>query len=289
MDESTSTREPDRTAVRPQPATPQRRTSARARQLPAQGMTSVVGKLIALLIVLVGWHFFALTEGAAAGLPTPWRLLETAAGMVLTGDYWTAVGSTLASAAIGFGLAIAVGVPVGLVNGSFRGLERSTRFVIDFGRTLPGVAILPVVLLQFGTSRAMVVVLVVFSAVWPILVQATYATQQLSTQMRSVVKAFRLTRISRLRDVYLPSALPFLTTGLRISATISLLISISSEFLGGAEGIGEQLYYALTVNDNDRMFVYVFTAGLLGVGLNWLLVAAQRKVLWWHPSERGNR
>ncbi|WP_198283498.1 ABC transporter permease [Saccharomonospora glauca] len=248
-----------------------------------------MGKLVTLVVVCVVWHLFAITGGSAVGLPTPWRLVETAAGMVVTGDYWAAVGSTLTSAAIGFALAVAVGVPIGLVNGSFHVLERSTRFLIDFGRTLPGVAILPVVLLQFGTSRTMVVVLVVFSAVWPMLVQATYATQQLSAQLRSVAKAFRLTRLSRVRDIYLPSALPFLMTGLRISGTISLLITISSEFLGGADGIGQRLYYALTVNDNDRMFGYVFTAGMLGVVLNWLLVTAQRKVLWWHPSERGKR
>src|SRR5690606_2540357 len=135
--------------------------------------------------------------------------------MLGTADYWAAVGSTVTSAGIGFAIAVAVGVPVGLVNGSFGLMERSTRCVIDFGRTLRGIAILPVVLLQFGTSREMVVVLVVFSAVWPVLVQATYAAQQVSTQMRSVARAFRLSRTSRIRDIYLPSAMPFLMTGLR--------------------------------------------------------------------------
>lgn len=249
----------------------------------------LVGKLVALAVVFVIWHLFAATGGSAVGLPTPGLLLETAADMVQTNDYWVAVESTLTSAAIGFAVAVALGIPIGLINGSFRTMERSTRFVLDFGRTLPGVAILPVVLLQFGSSVEMVVVLVVFSAVWPVLVQATYAAQQLSPQLSAVAKAFRLSRVSRIRDVYLPSALPFLMTGLRISATISLLITISSEFLGGADGIGQRLYYALTVNDNNRMFVFVFTAGLLGVALNWLLVVAQRRVLWWHPSERGNR
>lgn len=289
MDDNVMTRRlagGDGTSSSVEPATARNR---RAGRVPGRRTAPVVGKLVTLVVVCVVWHLFAITGGSAVGLPTPWRLVETAAGIVVTGDYWAAVGSTLTSAAIGFALAVAVGVPIGLVNGSFHVLERSTRFLIDFGRTLPGVAILPVVLLQFGTSRTMVVVLVVFSAVWPMLVQATYATQQLSAQLRSVAKAFRLTRLSRVRDIYLPSALPFLMTGLRISGTISLLITISSEFLGGADGIGQRLYYALTVNDNDRMFGYVFTAGMLGVVLNWLLVTAQRKVLWWHPSERGKR
>ena len=61
-------------------------------------------------------------------------------------------------------------------------------------------------------------------------------------------------------------------TGLRISATISLLITISSEFLGGADGIGQRLFNTLTINDNDRMFVYVVTAALLGRACSTVLL-----------------
>jgi ABC-type nitrate/sulfonate/bicarbonate transport system permease component len=265
------------------PVAPTRRRSKAVRRARA---VSLLQKAVALLIALVIWHVFARTGGSAAGVPTPVELVETGSDMVVTGDYWSAVGNTLASALIGFALSVLIGVPIGLLNGSFPAMERSTRFVIDFGRTIPGVAILPVVLLLFGSNRSMVLILVMFSAVWPMLVQATYAAQQLSPQMRQVATSFRLSRTSRIRDIYFPSALPFLMTGLRISATISLLITISSEFLGGAPGLGQRLYSTLTVNDNDRMFVYVVTAALLGVVLNWLLVAAQRRVLWWHPSER---
>lgn len=240
----------------------------------------------ALLIALAVWHVFARTGGSAAGVPTPVELVKSWSDMVTTGDYWSAIGSTTTSALIGFGLSVLIAVPLGLVNGSFPAVERSTRFVIDFGRTIPGIAILPVVLLLFGSNRSMVLILVMFSAVWPMLVQATYAAQQLSPQMRQVARAFRISRTSRIRDIYFPSAMPFLMTGLRISATISLLITISSEFLGGAPGIGQRLYSTLTVNDNDRMFVYVVTAALMGVVLNWVLVGAQRRLLWWHPSQR---
>ncbi len=281
----------DRTSADAGPP-PRRRTPSvaptrrRPRAVRRARAVSLLQKVVALLIALVIWHVFAKTGGSAAGVPTPVELVETGSDMVVTGDYWSAVGNTLTSALIGFALSVLIGVPIGLLNGSFPAMERSTRFVIDFGRTIPGVAILPVVLLLFGSNRSMVLILVMFSAVWPMLVQATYAAQQLSPQMRQVATSFRLSRTSRIRDIYFPSALPFLMTGLRISATISLLITISSEFLGGAPGLGQRLYSTLTVNDNDRMFVYVVTAALLGVVLNWLLVAAQRRVLWWHPSER---
>lgn len=257
-------------------------SGARQRQL----LSSVGLRAAAIGVALLVWHWFALNRGRAAGVPTPARLVETAADMVVTLDFWSAVGNTVTSALIGFALSIIIGVPLGLLNGTSRAMERSTTFVIDFGRTIPGVAILPLVLLLYGSTRSMVLVLVVFSAVWPILVQSTYAAQQLSPQVRQVAKSYRLDFITRVRFIYVPSAMPFIMTGLRISATISLLITISSEFLGGANGIGQRLFNTLTINDNDRMFVWVVSAALLGVLLNVLLGEAQRRVLWWHPSQR---
>jgi ABC-type nitrate/sulfonate/bicarbonate transport system permease component len=240
----------------------------------------------AVAIALGVWHLFALGPGRAADVPTPWQTATTALAMAATGDYWTAIGNTLLTANLGLLLSIVVGVPLGLINGSSRKVALSSQFVVDFGRTIPGVAILPLVLLLFGGTRPMALILVMFGAIWPMLVQATYAVQQVSPQLRQVGASFHLSLTDRIRAVYLPSAMPFLTTGLRIAATISLLLSISAEFLGGADGIGRNLFNALTVNNPDEMFVYAFTASFLGVGLNLVLLAAQRQLLWWHPSQR---
>lgn len=276
-------------APAPAGAAPSRRLARKGSRTPwRERLTSWALKIAAIAAALVLWHWFALNRGRAAGVPTPAKLVETAADMVVTADFWQALSSTLTSAVIGFALSVLIGVPLGLLNGSSPAMNRSTTFVIDFGRTIPGVAILPVVLLLYGSTRSMVLILVIFSALWPILVQATYAAQQLSPQVRQVAKSYRLNFVSRVRFIYVPSAMPFIMTGLRISATISLLITISSEFLGGADGIGQRLFNTLSINDTDRMFVWVVTAALLGVLLNALLGSAQRRVLWWHPSQREN-
>lgn len=259
---------------------------ARQQVLRRGGVIGALQQAGAVVIAIVGWHIFAIGAGRASGVPTPWRTVTTAAEMMTGGDYWRSVGNTLLTATLGLLLSIAVGVPLGLVNGSSRKVALSSQFIVDFGRTIPGVAVLPVVLLLFGGTRPMALVLVMFGAVWPLLVQATYAAQQVSPQLHQVGKAFHLTVWHRIRAIYVPSALPFLMTGLRIAATISLLLSISAEFLGGADGIGRVLFNALTVNDPDRMFVYAFTAAFLGIALNWVLLRVQRRVLWWHPSQR---
>lgn len=248
--------------------------------------TSILPRVLAIALGLVVWHVFATGVGTAAGLPTPWTTVVTAVDLFATSTYWIAVGNTLLTALIAFTLSVLVGVPLGLINGSFRRVELSTTFLVDFMRTVPGIAILPLVLLILGSTRTMVVALVMFGAVWPMLIQATYAAKQISPQMIQVAQAFRMNTMSRIRYIYIPSAMPFITTGLRIAATMSLLLTISAEFFGGAPGLGQALLGTLNIYDPQKMFVYVFTAAFLGVGSNALLMFIQSRVLWWHPSQR---
>lgn len=243
-------------------------------------------KLATLVVVLLVWQWFAKGPGADADFPTPLVTLQTARDLVVTGGYWDAVLSTIINAVLGFVISVAIGVPLGLAVGSYRRARMSSQFLIDFGRTIPGTAIIPLMLLVFGNTRTMAVGLVVFGAVWPLLVQATYAAQQMSPQLRQVAKAFRLSPLERLRFIFAPQALPFLMTGLRVAAAISLILAVTAEYFGQTGGIGFQLFQMHEIHDPPRLFVYMFTAAILGVLLNLLLTAVQRRALWWHPSER---
>lgn len=246
-------------------------------------------RLAALAIALLIWHAFAVGAGARVEFPTPWQTVLTFVEQMQTPTFWKALSDTLINANVGLLLSMVIGIPAGLLIGSNRRLASSTNLLVDFGRFIPSVAILPLALLVFGGTRQMALMMIIFGAVWPLLVQATYAVQQVSPQAKAVARAFRLSRWSQIKDVYVPSATPFLFTGIRIAATISLLLAISSEFLGGAAGLGKNLADALMVNESRLVFMYAITAALLGIGLNTILVAIQHKVLWWHPSVRAEK
>lgn len=263
------------------PASSRRATRAR--------LVSLAQKLGALVVVLLVWTWFAKGPAADAGFPTPKVTLETAIDVVPTRLYWEAVVSTIVTAVVGFLISVVIGVPLGLLIGSSRRMTLSTRFLVDFGRTIPGIAVIPILLLVFGSTRSMAIGLVVFSAIWPLIVQASYAAQQTSPQLRQVAKAFRLRPAERFRFVFAPSALPFLMTGFRIAATFALILAITAEYFGKTGGIGSALQRMYEAHDPPKLFVYMFTAATLGVLLNQILVIVQRRALWWHPSERGRK
>ena len=248
-------------------------------------LVSWAERLGALVIVLLLWTWFAVTKGADANFPTPLQAVHKLFDLVATSSYWSAVGETLLTAVIGFAIAAAIGIPVGMFIGMGRRTQLSTQFLVDFGRTIPVVALLPLAILILNIGRTMAVFLIVFGAVWPLLVQSTYAVAQITLQSRQVVRAFRITMRDRIRFVYAPSMMPFLMTGLRIAASISLLVAVTAEYLGRAPGLGVEMRDS-GETDPQATFVYMITAGVLGLLINIALVALQKRVLWWHPSQR---
>jgi ABC-type nitrate/sulfonate/bicarbonate transport system permease component len=244
---------------------------------------------VAVLAAAVGvWWLVALRVGADS-VPTPGKTFAALVTLCGEGSFWTALLDTSVTWAIGISICAVVGIPVGLFVGSNRFASRSTRFVFDFMRTIPPVALIPLALLLYGPTGKMVLLLVVAGAIWPLLIQSVYAAQQQEPLLGDVARSFRLTRRSRFVDIFWPSSLPFVMSGLRVTATICLLLTVSGELLGGAPGIGTQIQRALDAVDNPRMYAEVIAAALLGVAVNVLIGALRTRVLRWHPSVRGGR
>lgn len=246
-------------------------------------------RLGGVAIALLAWHLYALGPGEAVSLPTPWAVAERLMELGAEGDYWSSIGRTLWLAALGLLCAIAIGVPIGLFIGSFRAAALSTQFIVDFLRTVPPIAVVPLFLLIWGGTTQMTLILIVFGAMWPLLVQATYAAQQVSPQLKQVAVAFRLTPAERFRNIYVPSVLPFLMTGFRFSATLSLLLAVVAGYFGSVPNLGLDLFETLEISDPPTMFAYATTIALMGVLLNSLLLLMQQKLLWWHSSVRGEQ
>jgi ABC-type nitrate/sulfonate/bicarbonate transport system permease component len=248
----------------------------------------VLAQVVVLGAAIGAWWLVSLRVGADS-VPTPAQAFRALITLFGEAAFWGALLDTSVTWAIGITVCALVGIPVGLFVGSNRLARRSTRFVFDFLRTIPPVALLPLGLLLYGPTRGMVLLLVISGAIWPLLIQSVYAAQQQEPLLGDVARAFRLTRRSRFLDIFWPSCLPFVLSGLRVTGTICLLLTVSGELLGGAPGIGTQIQLALNAVDTPRMYAEVIAAAFLGVAVNALLAVVRKRVLRWHPSVRGER
>ena len=243
---------------------------------------------VALACLLVWQLLVSFKLVPPAGVASPGEASARWLQLLTTTSYWVALGNTLLSWFLGMSLSVLVAVPLGVMIGLSRFWSDSTRFTIDFMRTVPPVALMPVILLMLGPTLAMKLSLILVGTVWPVLIQAIYAASQVDAVQRDAARSFRLTAWGRVRFLLVPSVTPFVATGLRIAATVSLLLSVTAEYIGGAPGLGTELGQAEMAGNLPEMYAYILTAATLGVAINIGFISLQRRLLWWHPSVRTN-
>ena len=201
--------------------------------------------------------------------------------------FWADVLATLEGWAIGLGLAALLAFPAGILVGSNRTAYRMVRAPIEFLRPIPSVALIPLAVLVFGTQLPDKVFLVTFACFWPLLFQTIYGVQDVDPVAIDTARSFGIGRAGRLLFVTLPSAAPYLATGLRISSSVALILAVTSELVVGVPGLGHSINVAQSSGDYALMYALIAVAGLLGVALNAGFRAVERRALRWHPSERG--
>jgi ABC-type nitrate/sulfonate/bicarbonate transport system permease component len=241
---------------------------------------SVVGVLVLFEVlprigVLPRDHFPPISE-----------TLSTLGEQLGEGSFWEAVGNTLQGWALGLGIAAALAIPIGIVIGSSSLLYRASRGVIEFLRPIPSVALIPLAILIYGTGLESKVFLAAFAAFWQLLVATLYGVQDVDPVATDTARSFGFSRLQRLFRVTLPSAIPYIATGLRIASAVSLILTVTAELVIGAAGLGRAINVARSGGNEELMYALIITTGILGVLLNLIFVRAERRVLRWHPSQR---
>lgn len=222
-----------------------------------------------------------------AFLPPASAMLGALADQATSGAFWVALLQTIRGWALGLAIASLAGVTLGVVIGSVELLRRGTATTIEFLRPIPSVALIPLALLLFGTDMRSTLLLVVYAAFWQVLVQVLYGVQDVDPVARETARSYGLRRITQVRRVTWPTALPFVLTGFRLAASVALILQITGELIIGTPGIGRQIGVAQSSGAVETMYALVVVTGLLGVSMNLLARAAERRLLAWHPSVRG--
>jgi ABC-type nitrate/sulfonate/bicarbonate transport system permease component len=203
--------------------------------------------------------------------------------------FWEAVGNTLEGWALGLGIAAGLAIPIGIVIGSSRLLYRATRGVIEFLRPIPSVALIPLAILIYGTGLQSKVFLAAFASFWQVLVATLYGVQDVDPVATDTARSFGFSRPQRLLRVTLPSAIPYIATGLRIASAVSLILTVTAELVIGAAGLGRSINLARSGGNEELMYALILATGVLGLLLNAVFQRVERRVLHWHPSQRTAR
>jgi len=201
---------------------------------------------------------------------------------------WSAVGETLEGWAIGLAIGAAAALLIGTLIGMNGFAYRSVIGVIEFFKAIPVIAILPIGLVLWGATLTMKFALVAFAVFWPLVIQVCYGVRSLDPVVRDTTTVLQIKGPRKFLTVILPSAAPFIATGLRVAVAVALIVDIIAELIGGGSGIGERILLAENAGPSQypQMYAYIVVAGVLGILLAGAFTVAERYVLHWHESQR---
>ncbi len=247
---------------------------------------NVVGWLFVVFVALlveVGVRALDYQQSIATPSSTLRALYNQLADGTLSGE----IGFTLHAYLEGLGLAILIGVTAGVLIGSSRALLDGSSLIVEFMRPIPAVALIPLAIVFFGPfGIAAHRFVVVFAAVWPILINTIYGVRGGDRMLHDVARTSGAGRVGRLFRVTLPAALPSIATGIRVSAAIALVVCVTAEFRTGAGGLGDYMDDRRQTNQIPELYAAVVLVAVIGFAVNVGLRAVQRRTLFWAGEER---
>ncbi|ROS75443.1 ABC transporter permease [Cellulomonas sp. PhB143] len=239
---------------------------------------------VALLAFLVLWELAPrLGWVDPVFLPPFTQVAQTFAGLVADGTLATNAGASLVRAGAGFSIALAVGIPLGLVIGwSSRAAQYLSPFFEVF-RNTAALALLPVFILILGIGESSKIAIVAFACTFPVLLSTIAGVRSVDGLLVRSARSLGLRGTQLFRKVVLPAAVPTMFTGIRMAATGSILVLIAAEMVGARSGLG---YYITAMQFNfqiSQMYAGILAIAIVGVAINGGLVLVERRLMRWRP------
>ena len=242
---------------------------------------------LVLPVALVGLWWWTSSNSTTYLFPPLSEVVESLRDDWLGDRLGSDVGPSLRRFGIGFGLAAVVGIGAGTVIGLTPWLRRASLPVVELVRSIPAPLLFPIALVLFGIGDGSKVALIVLGAVWPVLLNTIDGVRGVDPQVLDVARSFRLDARTRIGRVVLPAASPMIAAGLRIGLSVALLLTVVSEMRGGTNGLGFRIRADQRSFDTASSYAGVIVIGLVGLAVNLVFVAVERRVMRWHRGARG--
>lgn len=239
-----------------------------------------------LAAIILGWH--ALAEARIVSpvfLPTPQRVWNALVKGLQNGPLAYYAWQTITHVFWGWFAASCLAIALGALIEIWPTLREFVQPTLEMMRPLPASATIPIFTLALGLNESMVITVIAFGALWPTLLSTVHGLRSVDQQLYEVAATLRLSKFDTVRKIALPSAMPDILAGMRISITISLILTVVSEMLAGVGGLGQWILNAGRVFRADNLFAGIFVLGLLGLISTNLIVALEKYLLRWKPTQ----
>jgi len=246
---------------------PSRMRERLAQVLPPLGVLGVV--------VAVWWAVVVKTESAI--FPTPWQVVAGAMELVEDGTLWEHIRASLFRVGVGFGLAVLVGIPLGLWMGWVGAAYRTFNPIFQMLRPISPIAWIPVAILWFGVGEVSPIFLIFISSVFPLIVQTTSGVHTIDRRYLRAAANFGVPRAVLFRQVVIPAVLPEIIVGMRIGIGVAWLVVVAAEMIALRSGLGYLIMDSRNAgNRYDLVIAAMIIIGTIGLMLDGITRLLER-------------
>lgn len=214
-------------------------------------------------------------------LPAPDRAWAALMRGLATGDLTSKLVGTLEHMAYGWLAASIAGIALGALIGSSRLMRAYIAPSLEFLRPLPVSAIIPVAIAMLGLTQGMALFVIAFGAIWPIMLATIHGFAAVEPRLYEVARALQMSRPTIVFKIALPSALPDILAGMRLSLTVALILSVVCEVLAGLDGLGHWVLLSARAFRSADLFAGVILLGATGYVTSVAMSLAERRLLAW--------
>jgi nitrate/nitrite transport system permease protein len=240
----------------------------------------VVPPMVVIALTLLVWEL--LCRKAGATLPPPSRVLNDTWELIVDpffdrggldkGLFWH-LSASLQRVAFGYALACLVGVALGTLVGQSTWAMRGLDPIFQVLRTVPPLAWLPLSLAAFRNGQPSAIFVIFITAIWPVIINTAVGIRNIPQDYRNVAQVLRLNHIEFFWKIMVPSAAPYIFTGLRIGIGLSWLAIVAAEMLIGGVGIGFFIWDAWNSSHISEIILALVYVGLIGFVLDRMVAA----------------
>jgi ABC-type nitrate/sulfonate/bicarbonate transport system permease component len=263
--------------------------------MPARGLRyrleptilGVSGILVLLLLWEVLPRIITMSAGTKLFFTTPSQVAGTLWRLFATGAIWTPLGVSASGFALGLGLSIVVGLPLGVLIGRSRTLNAMLDpFITAFNAT-PRLVFLPLLMLWFGLGLEMKVVIVFIGALFPLLINTYEGVRNADKTLINVVRSFGASEWDVARLVVVPNAMPYIIAGLRLAIGRAVLGVVVAEFFGSESGLGVMMVQAAGRYQVDVVFSGLIVFATLSLAMTAMVQVLENRLSRWRPQRSG--
>ncbi|OCB55628.1 ABC transporter permease [Mycobacterium vulneris] len=241
-----------------------------------------LGGAIGLAGFLVVWWLVVATGYVSdMYLATPQDTFTAFVDGLLDGTLSSEIWPSVQRALIGFLIALAAGISLGIVVGSFTVFQTLAEPVLVFFRNLSLLALLPVFVVFLGIGEESKIAIVVWACFWPIFVNAVGAVGGVERQLLNSARALGAGCWYTFVHVILPAAIPAIFPGIRLASANAFTALVAAELVGGAQGIGIYINNAALRYQTPQMYAGILALGLIGVLVNAVMTGIEWRVTRW--------